>query len=191
MAREVIRRLGRPVAAPSANRFGRVSPTTAQHVADDLGDDVDVILDGGPCDIGVESTVVDCTTDPVQLLRPGSLSATDIEGLLATSVAEASGPIRAPGMLEVHYAPACRVFVAEDDADVDLISGQLAAAALSVDVLDLRRDAVAAARGLYGWLRDADRRGVTHLIVIPPAAAGLGIAVRDRLTRAAAGRSAH
>lgn len=190
MAREVIRRLGRPVAAPSANRFGRVSPTTAQHVADDLGDEVDVILDGGPCEIGVESTVVDCTTDPVQVLRPGSVTAADIEALLAAPVAGASGPVRAPGMLEVHYAPSCQVFVTNNDAETDTARRSLDAPRRRVEVLDLRGDVVAAARGLYGWLRDADRRGVTHLIVIAPVAAGLGLAVRDRLSRAAAGSSA-
>ncbi len=189
LARDVIRHLGRPVAAPSANRFGKVSPTTAQHVVDDLGDDVDLIVDGGPCDIGVESTVVDCTTSPVQVLRPGGVDAEQIEALLHESVAAASGPIRAPGMLEVHYAPTCRVYVAFDDAEASSIGQDLAIPDVMVEVLDLRGDIVAAARGLYGWLRDADRRGVTDLIVRPPIAQGLGLAVLDRLTRAAAARS--
>lgn len=191
MARDVIRRLGRPVAAPSANRFGRVSPTTAQHVVDDLGDDVDLILDGGPCEIGVESTVVDCTTSPVQVLRPGSVTAADIEALLTEPVAAASGPVRASGMLEVHYAPACQVYLTDTDTEADTLRSALHSPQRHVEVLDLRGDVVAAARGLYGWLRDADRRGVTHLIVIAPVAAGLGVAVRDRLSRAAAGRSGH
>lgn len=188
VAREVIRRLGRPVAAPSANRFGRVSPTTAQHVADDLGDDVDLILDGGPCDVGVESTIVDCTVDPVQVLRHGGVPAEAIEALLATPVVPASGPPRAPGMLAMHYAPRCRVHLAESDSQADTITRGIAGPGRRVERLDLTVDTVEAARGLYGWLRDADTRGATDLVVVMPPAVGLGVAVRDRLSRAAATR---
>ena len=188
LVREVIRLLGHPVAAPSANRFGRVSPTTAQHVADDLGDDVDLILDGGPCEVGIESTIVDCTTDPVQVLRPGGLSADDIAALLERPVAPASGPVRAPGMLEVHYAPSCRVHLVDSPSEAQQMSARLQAPGRRVEKLDLQGDLVLAARGLYGWLRDADERGATDLVVTLPPAQGLGIAVRDRLSRAAAAR---
>ena len=186
--REVIRRLGHPIAAPSANRFGRVSPTTAQHVADDLGHDVDLIVDGGPCQVGLESTIVDCTVDPVQVLRPGSIDAEHIAALLKAPVAAASGPVRAPGMLEVHYAPSCRVHVAESWTQATALRSELDVGPGFVEILDLSIDVVAAARGLYGWLRGADQRHVTDLVVIMPAPQGLGVAIRDRVTRAAAAR---
>lgn len=188
LAREVIRRLGRPVAAPSANRFGRVSPTTAQHVIDDLGDDVDLVLDGGACAVGVESTIVDCTVDPVQVLRHGGLPVEHVERLLSRPVAAATGPARASGMLEVHYAPSCRVHLADDLAEAHELAGRLSNRDATVEVLDLSGDVVEAAKGLYGWLRQADARSVTDLVVAMPTAEGLGVAVRDRLTRAAAAR---
>lgn len=186
VAREIIRRLGRPVAAPSANRFGRVSPTTAQHVAHDLGHDVDLIVDGGPCQVGLESTIVDCTVDPVQVLRPGSIDAQHIAALLEAPVAAAAGPVRAPGMLAVHYAPSCRVHVAESWAQAIALRSQLEVGSGFVDILDLSTDVVAAARNLYQWLRDADQRQLTDVVVVLPEPQGLGIAIRDRVTRAAA-----
>jgi len=188
LARDVIRRLGRPVAAPSANRFGRVSPTTAQHVIDDLGDDVDLVLDGGPCSVGLESTIVDCTVDPVQILRHGGLPAEQVAALLEGPVAPASGPLRAPGMLEVHYAPSCRVHPVETAADAADLTTVLSQTGAVTAYLDLSGDVVRAARDLYGALRDADRQAATDLVVVLPRAAGLGVAVRDRVSRAAAGR---
>jgi len=106
---ELLHRFDGGLAAPSANRFGRVSPTTADHVRADLGDDVDFVLDGGPSPIGVESTIVDCTVDPPQVLRPGAITADEVAALLRMPLGAADGPSRAPGMLASHYAPRCRV----------------------------------------------------------------------------------
>ena len=108
------------VAAPSANRFGSVSPTTAAHVVADLGRRLDagrdVVLDGGPSGVGVESTIVDCTADPPQLLRPGAITATEVEAILGGPLAAAAGPSRAAGMLRAHYAPRARVHLADSEA---------------------------------------------------------------------------
>ncbi|CAN0106161.1 unnamed protein product [Phaeothamnion confervicola] len=175
----------RGLAAPSANRFGQVSPTSAEHVQADLGGDVDLILDGGPCPIGVESTIVDCTVDPPQVLRPGGISAETIAELLHGRLATAAGPSRASGMLASHYAPACRVLLAESRA----IAEQLALdVGHGVEVIDRSDDLVGYARDLYAILRDADARGVTTLVAVLPPPAGLGHAIRDRLTKAAAPR---
>ena len=120
VAQELLARSGRGVAAPSANRFGRVSPTTARHVVDDLGPLLDprrdVILDGGASPIGVESTIVDCTADPPQLLRPGGIPAEDIERLLDQALAPTTGPSRAAGMLAAHYAPSAEVVLVDNVA---------------------------------------------------------------------------
>lgn len=188
MAHALLEAAGTAVAAPSANRFGAVSPTTAHHVLDDLGDrldpDRDVILDGGPCAIGVESTIVDTTVDPPQLLRAGKISAEQIAELLRSPVDGASGPARASGMLESHYAPRCEVRLVDhpDDA-VALRAGTPGAV-----ILDITNDVAAYARNLYAELRAADARGATVLIAVLPQAEGLGHAIRDRLIKAAAPR---
>ncbi|MFM8664416.1 MAG: L-threonylcarbamoyladenylate synthase, partial [Acidimicrobiaceae bacterium] len=109
---ELLIRLDDAIVAPSANRFGKVSPTSARHVAEDFGNDVNVILDGGECSIGVESTIVDCTTNPPQILRAGAITAEQIEIDCSIAVASASGESRASGMLEKHYAPNCTVELA-------------------------------------------------------------------------------
>jgi L-threonylcarbamoyladenylate synthase len=188
----VLDRLGTGLAAPSANRFGKVSPTTAHHVLDDLGHLLDPardrILDGGPCQVGVESTIVDLTVDPPQLLRAGAIDADTIARLLDTVVAGASGPRRAAGMLASHYAPECRILLAEASDDLDRMVARARADGASVAVLDRTDDLVVAARRLYDDLRAADRAGTEVLVVRMPPAAGLGHALRDRLTKAAAGR---
>jgi L-threonylcarbamoyladenylate synthase len=181
MTLELLRRFERGLAAPSANRFGRVSPTTADHVRADLGDDVDFVLDGGPCPIGVESTIVDCTVDPPQVLRPGAISADDISALLDLTLGTASGQSRAPGMLASHYAPRCRVVLASTVAE----ARSLAAATPGAEVLD-DTDLARYASSLFARLRDADDRGVPTLVAVLPPADGLGHAIRDRLTKAAA-----
>ena len=177
---ELLNRFGGGLAAPSANRFGRVSPTTADHVRADLGDDVDYVLDGGPCPVGVESTIVDCTVRPPQILRQGGIAPDDIRELLGAELADIDGPVRAPGMLEAHYAPNARVLLAESPA---------AAATLSAEnsgswILD-HADLATYARSLYADLRAADARGVQVVVAVLPPAAGLGYAIRDRLTKAA------
>ena len=179
---ELLERFGGGLAAPSANRFGKVSPTTAEHVRADLGDLVDYVLDGGPCPVGVESTIVDCTVTPAQILRPGGIPDEQIAALLRNDVAPATGPSRASGMLASHYAPTARVLLA-DSADE---ARQLAAAHPGSEVLDRTDDLVDSARHLYDDLRDADRRGVSVVVAVMPPALGLGHAIRDRLTKAAA-----
>ena len=128
LTRELIDRTDR-LAAPSANRFGRVSPTTAAHVLADLGrparPDLDVILDGGACPIGVESTIVDCCVDPPQILRAGGVPPEQVEALMGADLADATGPSRASGMLESHYAPRCPVILVDtqDEADAAARTG--------------------------------------------------------------------
>lgn len=203
VALALLRRFGGPVAAPSANRFGRPSPTSAADVVDELGSAVAVVLDGGPCEIGIESTVLDLTTDPPQVLRPGRISADQIARVLGVPVdAHASGPARAPGMLESHYAPGARVEVlGRDDATVR-------ATALAADghrVAILTPDPIAGlpegtlvlgpvggpddyAARLYAAFRRADAEGAAVILAVPPPPEGIGVAVRDRLQRASAGR---
>ncbi len=175
------------LAAPSANRFGSVSPTSAGDVVEELGRFLDprrdLILDGGPCPVGVESTIVDCVAEPPQILRAGAITVEQVESLLDV-VADASGPSRASGMLSSHYAPNCTVLLADDAVDAE----RLRAGTPGSEVLDLTGDVAEYARQLYARLRDADHRGVPALIAVLPPATGLGHAVRDRLTKAAAPR---
>jgi len=189
MAREMIRGAGVPVAAPSANRFGAVSPTTAEHVVADLGEFLDpardVVLDGGPSPVGVESTIVDCTSDPVQVLRTGAVTAEQVGTILGAPVGRTSGPPRASGMLASHYAPTCEVRLVDSPDD----AAALAAGTHGARVLDLTDDVGRYARELYSSLRQADSDGVNVLIAVLPAAEGLGYAIRDRLEKAAAPRS--
>ena len=180
---------GGGVAAPSANRFGRVSPTTAAHVRGDLGADVDLVLDGGPCSVGVESTIVDCTTDPPTVLRPGGVSVDRIVEVLG-----AAGPDRGgrsvPGSGDDGLAlraplPRRGGRRRRRRRGTD---GPAALAGLSADLLAPSLGADDYARHLYGWLRDADERGLDVLVAVAPAGDGLGLAVRDRLSKAAAPR---
>lgn len=204
IARRLIRESGTGIAAPSANRFGRVSPTTAEHVRNDLGEDVDVILDGGPCPVGVESTIVDCRSDPPRLIRPGGIPGDRLEELLGRPLATTEDPsLRAPGTLPAHYAPRARVLVAEDPATaVPPTESDRIALLATTDLLDPRErpawadvildagpDTTAYAQRLYALLREADRQGADAVIAVPPPAIGLGTAVRDRLERAARGTS--
>jgi L-threonylcarbamoyladenylate synthase len=183
--------LGTGLAAPSANRFGRVSPTTARHVHDDLSafldPRTDAILDGGPCPVGVESTIVDLTTSPPQVLRAGAIDAAVIESVLEAPVAGGGGPSRASGMLTAHYAPAAEVLLAESAAAASAAAAEARATGRRVAVLDRTDDLVLAARMLYADLRAADADDVELLVVVLPPAEGLGHALRDRLVKAAAG----
>jgi L-threonylcarbamoyladenylate synthase len=188
MAQQLLAGAGTALAAPSANRFGSVSPTTAEHVLRDLGDRLDpardLILDGGACPIGVESTIVDCTSTPPQILRAGGVPVEDVERLLDGDTAAAAGPSRASGMLASHYAPRCQVRLVDSADD----AAALRAGTPGAEILDLADDPAVYARELYARLREADDRGVATLIAVLPPAAGLGHAVRDRLTKAAAPR---
>ncbi|HEX9259527.1 MAG TPA: L-threonylcarbamoyladenylate synthase [Acidimicrobiales bacterium] len=176
------------VAAPSANRFGRVSPTCAAHVRDDLGEDVDMVLDGGECAVGVESTIIDCTCDPPQLLRAGGVTVEAITLVTGSTVAPAAGLSRAPGMLDSHYAPRCRVVLAADAQRAETIVEAERARGRRAEVLDPGPDLDAYAHSLYSWLREADARGLAVLVVVPPPDTGLGVAINERLRKAAAPR---
>ena len=188
MALHLIEGAGVGLAAPSANRFGAVSPTTVEHVLRDLGDRLDprrdVILDGGPCPIGVESTIVDCVSSPPQILRAGGVPVEAIRRLLVGVVADASGPSRASGMLASHYAPRCAVRLVDSPDD----AAALRAGTVGAEILDLTDDLVTYAHELYARLRAADDRGIRTVIAVLPPADGLGHAIRDRLTKAAAPR---
>jgi L-threonylcarbamoyladenylate synthase len=194
-----VRAGGKGVAAPSANRFGNVSPTTAQAVSDELRDylaDGDLILDGGPCDVGVESTIIDCTGDAPKILRPGAITAqmiTDSTGLevagqSSDSAAVDSNAIRVSGSLEAHYAPAATVVL-----DQSPVAGQgfIAMADVEADEGVVRLAAPKTheefARVLYSALRAADQQGLAAVVVAQPAGDGIAVAIRDRLKRAAFG----
>ena len=185
VAHQLLRSFGGGLAAPSANRFGGVSPTSADHVRSDLGEQVDCILDGGHCPIGVESTIVDCSTDMPQILRPGGIPTEDIVAILGGHVhASSSGPSRAPGMLESHYAPRCAVMLAPDLDEANTMLATLSGATL----IDGTHDLVAYAHNLYALLRNADAAGATAIVAVMPPPVGLGHAIRDRLMKAAAAR---
>lgn len=192
LTRAVIDALRSGVAAPSANRFGKVSPTTAQHVVDDIGAlllPTDYILDGGPSTIGVESTIVDCTGDLPRLLRTGAISRAMIEATTGLAVADADGTVRASGTLASHYAPNARVTVAGDAFDAAPGAGLIAPDRIAtppgmIRLLSARNDGEYA-RDLYAALRAADSRGLTQIVAVLPNDEGLGSAIRDRLARAA------
>jgi len=183
----ILARFGGAVAAPSANRFGRVSPTTAEHVQADLGDDVDLIVDGGPARIGVESTIVDLTGGIPTILRHGAIGATELSAALGTQVATQPGStatVRAPGMLAAHYAPRAALILAEDGAAA-ATAAQLRASGGHVAELTLPADPRSAARSLYASLRALDAQGFDTIVVTLPADIEANAAVRDRLQRAA------
>ena len=185
---------GRGVAAPSANRFGHVSPTTAVAVIEELGEYLskdDLVLDGGACDVGVESTIIDCTGLLPRVLRPGAISTAMIEeitGLNALSV-DGADEIRVSGSLENHYAPAAKVLLCE----VPIVGqGFIALAAIETPEGVIRlaapHDDEEFAQLLYSALRDADTQGLAEVVVIQPIGIGIAVAIRDRLARAANGR---
>jgi len=202
LAHEVLRMLDRMtgssagVAAPSANRHGAVSPTTVQHVSLDLSPYLgphDLILDGGACDVGVESTIVDCSGASPRVLRPGSIGVSDIEQVTGLRVAEADSDVRAPGGLAAHYAPSARVRLINTSElnDTNPGAGLIALRDVATPahlVRLLAADNVATyAHDLYAALRNADEQGLTEIVAIAPDGdAGLAAAIRDRLTRAAA-----
>jgi L-threonylcarbamoyladenylate synthase len=201
---------GKGVAAPSANRFGNVSPTTAQAVSDELGDYLangDLILDGGACDVGVESTIIDCTGDAPKILRPGAITAQmiaestglsvggkfvytddDLPGISVNGKAVDSNAIRVSGSLEAHYAPAATVVLDQSPvagegfiAMADVVAGD------GVVRLAAPKTHNEFARVLYSALRAADEQGLATVVVAQPAGDGIAVAIRDRLKRAAFG----
>jgi L-threonylcarbamoyladenylate synthase len=184
---------GKGVAAPSANRFGHVSPTTAQAVSDELSDylaESDLILDGGACTVGVESTIIDCTGDVPRILRPGAITEEMIEHSTGLVVLGADGvAIRVSGSLESHYSPIAKVVL-----DNSPMSGQgfIAMADVESGVGVVRLAAPTTheefARVLYSALRAADKQGLETVVVEQPKGEGIAIAIRDRLERASRGR---
>jgi L-threonylcarbamoyladenylate synthase len=194
VARELLKAFPGGVAAPSANRFGRVSPTTAAHVREDLGTDVDLVLEGGASEVGIESTIVDLSAGAPVLLRPGRISRADLEKVLGTEVAEkgVASPRHAGG-LERHYAPRtpARLVAAYDlDKEIARLKERVAVLAFSrpderVDYwLRMPRDPDAYAQKLYGALRELDSAGCEEILVEAPPAGPEWAAVRDRLQRA-------
>jgi L-threonylcarbamoyladenylate synthase len=188
-----VRAGGKGVAAPSANRFGNVSPTTAQAVSDELGDylaDGDQILDGGACDVGVESTIIDCTGDVPKILRPGAITAqmiAECTGLEVIGVVEETA-IRVSGSLEAHYAPAATVVLDQSPvAGQGFIAMADFVAADGVVRLAAPTTHEEFARVLYSALRAADERGLETVVVQQPTGDGIAVAIRDRLKRAAFG----
>jgi L-threonylcarbamoyladenylate synthase len=181
---ELLIRLGDAIVAPSANRFGKVSPTSALHVAEDFADEINVILDGGECSIGVESTIVDCTTYPPQILRAGAITAEKIQIECGITVASASGESRASGMLEKHYAPNCTVELVSDRKDAETRLSQLNRDGRSGEIIDFGADLEMYAHELYSRLRDADKRLVDVVIAVKPSMSGIGIAINERLKKA-------
>jgi L-threonylcarbamoyladenylate synthase len=187
------------LAAPSANKFGRISPTTAEHVRNDLGDEVDLVLDGGSCDVGIESTILDLSRGRAVLLRPGRISAEQLTAALGSSPAapDALAP-RAPGTLESHYAPhqPLRLVTSEGWSQaLHKASPRRAVLALSprpardasMMWIDAPRQSQDYARDLYANLRALDVSGCDEILVEAPPATADWIAVRDRLDRARSG----
>jgi L-threonylcarbamoyladenylate synthase len=185
---------GKGVAAPSANRFGHVSPTTAAAVAEELEDYLskdDLVLDGGACAVGVESTIIDCTGLLPRVLRPGAISTAMIEEVTGLRTVSVNGgdSIRVSGSLENHYAPAAKVLLCEvpmigqgfiAHKNVETPSGVIRLASPNSDE--------EFAQILYSALREADAQGLTEVVVMQPNGIGIAVAIRDRLARAAKGR---
>lgn len=202
---------GAPIAAPSANRFGHTSPTTAQHVWHDLHDRIDVILDGGPTPLGVESTVLDASVSPARILRPGGVTAEMIEAVIGPVVVlrrdfASDQGLPSPGLLETHYAPRAELIfcLGPDAAEALAVElGTARAAGRHVGVLAMDEDAddlaqpgvvvyrlgadlSSVARRLYAGMRWLDGQGVEVILCRDVGSGGLGLAIRDRLMRAAA-----
>lgn len=200
VARDLLQRVERPIAAPSANRSGHISPTTAQHVAESLGGAVDLILDAGPCPVGLESTVVDLSCAEPRLLRPGAITAEQIESKIGRLV-DATRPDkgsdqeqqpRSPGQLESHYAPSLPLRLDAESAGADealLAFGvnPLKGAAVTRNLSEAG-DLTEAAANFFAHLHDLDQPGLRAIAVMPIPSRGLGVAINDRLKRAAAPR---
>ncbi|GAA1120716.1 L-threonylcarbamoyladenylate synthase [Kribbella jejuensis] len=205
VALAMLAEFGGGVVAPSANRFGAVSPTTAEHVRTELGDAVDLVLDGGNCTVGVESTIVDATSENLSVLRPGGVTREDLEAALGRAVpVPSTSDVRVPGQHPSHYAPRARVVLV--DPEKVLVEAELAEQlGHRVGVLlppslagtTVKAHAVVPvpdsldtyARELYGLLRKFDQRGCDLVIASLPVEEGLGLALANRLRRAAGPRS--
>ena len=183
---------GKGVAAPSANRFGHVSPTTAAAVIEELGDYLsknDLVLDGGACEVGVESTIINCTGAAPSVLRPGAISGAMIEECTGLKTTQSDNEIRVSGSLENHYAPIAHVLLRDIPiAGQGLIAHSSIQTPEGVIRLASPSNDEEFARVLYAALRDADVRGLSEVVVVQPIGIGIAVAIRDRLARAASGR---
>lgn len=188
IAHALITAAGTPIAAPSANRSGEISPSTAEHVLQSLGDKVDIIIDGGPCKIGIESTVIDLSGPNPTLLRPGGITHEDLEAVIGPIVLSGSskGALRSPGMMERHYAPSIPLRLNAEKAD----PGEAFLAFGSTESLghaNLSRlgDLKEAAANLFAMLRMLDQPDFSGIAIMRIPARGIGVAINDRLKRAA------
>ena len=190
VARELLKEFGRPIAAPSANRFGRVSPTTAAHVREDLGDDVDLVLEGGASEVGIESTIVDLSSGEAVILRPGKISAAELGVKTA-----ARSSVRHSGGMEKHYAPRTPArLVPTHDLDREIAKLEARGAVLAFSRPDERvdfwmrmpRDPAGYAQKLYAALRELDATGCATILIEAPPAEPAWEAVLDRLRKATA-----
>ncbi|MEU2490950.1 L-threonylcarbamoyladenylate synthase [Streptomyces sp. NPDC007883] len=205
VALALLKAFGGGVTAPSANRFGSVSPTTADHVRAELGNAVDFVLDGGSCEVGVESTIVDVTGEMPSILRPGGVTREDLEAVLGHPVAVPStSGVRVPGQHPSHYAPRARVVLVEPERVVTeaetaqelgqqvgiLLPPSLAGAEVKARAVVVVPGSLAAyAHGLYGFLRELDRQGCDLIVASLPVEEELGLAIANRLRRAAGPRT--
>jgi hypothetical protein len=180
-------KFGGGIAAPSANRFTKVSPTTAQHVADDLKDTVDIILDGGACEVGIESTIIDLSSKNISILRPGAVTAEDLKKVLGFDVPlTTKSEIKVPGQHEVHYSPQAKIILAQESEIAELTKKLQKENLKNIKVWKSDQNNLnEMAKELYQQFRNADETKLDALIVIPPPHSGIGIAINDRLKRAA------
>jgi L-threonylcarbamoyladenylate synthase len=193
VARELLEAFGGAIAAPSANRFGRISPTTAAHVREDLGADVDLVLEGGASEIGIESTIVDLSSGDAVLLRPGAISHEQLQELVTIKIQTGQASVRHSGGLERHYAPRTPARLVPThalDKEIATLKDRVAVLAFSrpderVDYwLRMPRDAAAYAQRLYAALRELDSAGCEAILIEAPPETPEWVAVRDRLKRA-------
>jgi L-threonylcarbamoyladenylate synthase len=193
VAQQLLGEFGGAIAAPSANRFGLVSPTTAAHVREDLGRDVELVLEGGPSEVGIESTIVDLSGESAVLLRPGRISKEELQGLIGPVGEKTATAPRHSGGLERHYAPRTpAMLVPTHDLDREIAKGKDKVAVLAFSRPDERvdfwlrmpRDAQAYAQKLYAALRELDTAGCERILVEAPPETADWAAVRDRLKRA-------
>ncbi len=192
IARELIALSGTPIAAPSANPFGFISPTTAEHVERQLGDRVEMILDGGPCAVGVESTIIAFGDTGPRLLRPGGLALEEIEAIIGPVATSHTPGVEAPGQLSSHYSPRTPVVIldgtvvaAEGAAYLAFREPPAGGSYAKVEVLSPRGDLREAAARVFSALHSLDASGAPVIIAEPVPETGLGLAIMDRLRRAA------
>lgn len=195
LALEFLKLAGVGVAAPSANRFGAISPTTALAVQEEIGSyldsERDVILDGGLSDVGVESTIIECLSNAPKILRPGAITQEMIEAATGLTVDESASTVRASGTLEQHYSPRAKVFLL--DSENPVVACIAGVGFLALDTFPTPDGAIRLAqprnneeyaRVLYDALREGDRKNLPAIYVVPPSGAGVAVAIRDRLKRA-------